>query len=193
MRVAAERPGEILVTGTTRGRTDELVLLRGTSRFLRAARSSSESFTREPSQEQQEREGFPDKEFEHDKSLGFPSACGVFEGMVLLPCRFVGCSRLDSPPAGHLVEPHPTSSHRTHGTITSGTQFIPIRPNPRQARTCRENSHCNFTIRIDVWVLLTCAVSASISTHTKPGWLGVGGTNSYRAWTLSTENSEVVP
>jgi len=80
MRVLAELPGEILVTGTTRGRTDEFVLLRRTSRFLRAARSSCESYTRESSQEQDEHEGFPGKEFEHDKSLGFPSAYGVFEG-----------------------------------------------------------------------------------------------------------------
>jgi hypothetical protein len=43
MRVVAELLGEILVTGTTRGRTDELVLLRRSSGFLRAARGSRKS------------------------------------------------------------------------------------------------------------------------------------------------------
>ena len=74
MRVVAEFLSEILVTGATSSRTDVLVLLRGTSRFLRAARSSCKSYTHEPSQEQHECEEFPNKEFEHDKSLGFPSA-----------------------------------------------------------------------------------------------------------------------
>ena len=75
--VVGERPGEILVTGTTRGRTDELVLLRGTSRFLRAARSSCKSCTREPSQEQYEPDGLPDKEFAHGQSLGTPLPTSV--------------------------------------------------------------------------------------------------------------------
>ena len=79
MWVFAERLGEILVTGTTCGRTDELVLLRGSGRFLRSARSSGEPYTCQPSQEQHERKGFPEQEFEHDQSLGFPSAYDLFE------------------------------------------------------------------------------------------------------------------
>lgn len=54
-------------------------------------------------------------------------------------------------------------------------------------------THCHFTITADLWVLLTNAVSASISTHTRPRWPSVGTTDSYRAWTLSKANSEVVP
>ena len=45
MRVPAELPGEILVTGTAGSRTDKLVFLRRAGRFLRAARGPRERGT----------------------------------------------------------------------------------------------------------------------------------------------------
>ena len=153
MWVVAELLSEILVTGTTRGRTDVLVLLRGGGRFLRAARSSCECYTREPSQEQHEHEGLPDKEFRMISPWDSPLPRVRSRGMVLLPCRFVRYSRLD--PYWATGGPHPKPQAQLTGTIPPGTQFIPIRPTLGKSELPEKYGHCDFIIQIDVWELLT--------------------------------------